>query len=384
MNVTIAAGRERVLDQDRGAGQEAAPGPERAAAEAVAAARRGDRRRQLREREDHARVHGRHQDVAIIRPPQPPSARPKFQPAKSPEMTYATPEAGEQDPARRAALQLALLHVVGADLLVVDAPASAAVAQPSGPLSKGMTNRPLGRRLGLRGGRMSSAALRSPESRARTPATTAAAPGPAPAPPPPSSSSPRGRSSGAASCESTRRDDRAEAEEQRRAGHVEDDRGEHAEDDVAGGHAGAPRAHRAEERYIEPFSVDRAGEDPFGALEVLADELRRRPASSCRSSRSTSWACWALDCASTGAGWAMWAISSPIWPWTSVIAATSRVGAGRLGEPEVEEHVGAAVDREVADLAHRLDVLAQARQRRRAPTPRSAASTTAPTSTATR
>ena len=29
--------------------------------------------------------------VAISRPPQPPSARPKFQPAKSPEMTYATP-----------------------------------------------------------------------------------------------------------------------------------------------------------------------------------------------------------------------------------------------------------------------------------------------------
>jgi hypothetical protein len=29
--------------------------------------------------------------VAISRPPQPPSASPKFQPAKSPEMTYATP-----------------------------------------------------------------------------------------------------------------------------------------------------------------------------------------------------------------------------------------------------------------------------------------------------
>jgi hypothetical protein len=29
--------------------------------------------------------------VAMKRPPQPPSARPKFQPAKSPEMTYATP-----------------------------------------------------------------------------------------------------------------------------------------------------------------------------------------------------------------------------------------------------------------------------------------------------
>ena len=29
--------------------------------------------------------------VAISSPPQPPSARPKFQPAKSPEMTYATP-----------------------------------------------------------------------------------------------------------------------------------------------------------------------------------------------------------------------------------------------------------------------------------------------------
>ena len=29
--------------------------------------------------------------VAISRPPQPPSASPKFHPAKSPEMTYATP-----------------------------------------------------------------------------------------------------------------------------------------------------------------------------------------------------------------------------------------------------------------------------------------------------
>ena len=29
--------------------------------------------------------------VAIISPPQPPSASPKFQPAKSPEITYATP-----------------------------------------------------------------------------------------------------------------------------------------------------------------------------------------------------------------------------------------------------------------------------------------------------
>ena len=45
----------------------------------------------------------------------------------------------------------------------------------------------------------------------------------------------------------------------------------------------------------------------------------------------------------------MWPISSLIAPWTSVIAATSRGGAGGLGEAEVEEHVGLAVDREVVD-----------------------------------
>ena len=54
-------GREDVLDEDRRAGQEAAPGAERAAGEAVAAARRRQDRGQLGEREDQTGVHHAHQ-----------------------------------------------------------------------------------------------------------------------------------------------------------------------------------------------------------------------------------------------------------------------------------------------------------------------------------
>ena len=119
--------RDRVLDQDRRAGQEAAPRAERAAAEAVAAAGGRDRRRQLREREDHARVHRPHQDRGDQQ-----AAPAALGEAEVPAGEVARDhvrdaEPGEQDPARRALLQLPLLHVLAADLLVLDAPACTAL-----------------------------------------------------------------------------------------------------------------------------------------------------------------------------------------------------------------------------------------------------------------
>ncbi len=51
--------RDRVLDEDRRAGEKAAPRAHRPARERVAAARGRHRRRHLRQREDHARVHER-------------------------------------------------------------------------------------------------------------------------------------------------------------------------------------------------------------------------------------------------------------------------------------------------------------------------------------
>ena len=87
---------------------------------------------------------------------------------------------------------------------------------------------------------------------------------------------------------------------------------------------------------------------------------------SCRSSRSTSWACWALDCSSTGIGMGDVGDQLAHLPLDLRHRRHQPRGARRLGEPEVEEHVGAAVDREVAHLVHRLHVLAQRRQLGRA------------------
>ena len=62
MNTTIAAGCHGVLDEDRGAGGEAAERAERAAGEAVAGAGHREGRRQLGQAKHHAGVHDRHQD----------------------------------------------------------------------------------------------------------------------------------------------------------------------------------------------------------------------------------------------------------------------------------------------------------------------------------
>ena len=55
--------------------------------------------------------------VAISSPPQPPSARPKFQPGEVAGDDVGDAEPGEQDPARGALLELALLEVVAPDVL---------------------------------------------------------------------------------------------------------------------------------------------------------------------------------------------------------------------------------------------------------------------------
>ena len=74
--------RDGVLDEDRRAGEEAAPRPQRAPREGVAAAGGRDASRRARRARRPCTVYiTAMRIVAISSPPQPPSARPKFQPA---------------------------------------------------------------------------------------------------------------------------------------------------------------------------------------------------------------------------------------------------------------------------------------------------------------
>ena len=109
-----------VFDEDRGAGEEAAPGPEGAAGEAVAAAGGRDHRRQLGEREAHAQVHGGHQQGGEEHP-----APAALGQAEVPAGVVAGDHVGDaepdqQDPAGGAFLQLTVLEVVSVDAFEVD------------------------------------------------------------------------------------------------------------------------------------------------------------------------------------------------------------------------------------------------------------------------
>ncbi|MNF90602.1 hypothetical protein D3C84_731720 [compost metagenome] len=104
-----------VLDEDRRAGEEAAPGAEGGAGEAVAAAGGGDHRRQLGQREALAQVHGRHQQGGDEH-----AAPAALGQAEVPAGVVAgdhvgDAEADQQHPAGRALLELAVGEVVGID-----------------------------------------------------------------------------------------------------------------------------------------------------------------------------------------------------------------------------------------------------------------------------
>src|SRR5690606_13570318 len=105
-------GREDVLDQDGRAGEEAAPGAERTAREAVAAARGGQDRGQFGQGEDHAGVHGAHQHHGDRQ-----AAEAALGQAEVPARVVAGDDVGDaearqQQPAGAAAAQPAAVQVV--------------------------------------------------------------------------------------------------------------------------------------------------------------------------------------------------------------------------------------------------------------------------------
>ncbi|MNJ46936.1 hypothetical protein D3C77_420790 [compost metagenome] len=109
-----------VFDQDRRAGEESAPGAERAAGKAVAATGGGDHRGQLGEGKTHAQVHGRHQQRGEEHP-----APATLGQAEVPAGVVAgnhigNAEADQQYPACCALFQFTLLEIVGADFFKVD------------------------------------------------------------------------------------------------------------------------------------------------------------------------------------------------------------------------------------------------------------------------
>ena len=112
-------------------------------------------------------------------------------------------------------------------------------------------------------------------------------------------------------------------------------------------------------------------------IRIARSPSPRRTAASIRA------CCWFAQASSSG-GWAMWAIRSLISPWASVIAATSRPAAGRLGEPDVPAHVGLPVARGSPPAPR--PSRPRARRAARAPprSARSAASTATASSTASR
>ena len=93
---------------------------------------------------------------------------------------------------------------------------------------------------------------------------------------------------------------------------------------------------------------EEAREDVFGALDVVADRGCTAPFESCLPSSFTSLRCWEFEWVSTLSGWAIRVINSLIRPWTSVISVTQPRRVRRLGHPDVEADVRAAIDLEVA------------------------------------
>ncbi len=91
---------------------------------------------------------------------------------------------------------------------------------------------------------------------------------------------------------------------------------------------------------------------PRGARASASPPARRRRAAAARraggAGRSSG--------VSTSSGWAMRAMRSLIWPWTSVIAVTSRGECAASASADVEAHVGAPVVLEVARLVSAMPV----------------------------
>src|SRR5918996_826815 len=146
-------GGDRVLDQDGRAGGEPAQRSERATGEAVARARDRQRRRKLGEAEHHARVHDGHEDRGDEQPAPAALRQPEVPTREVARDDVRDPQTGEQDPARRPALQLTPGHVGLAGALVlraVDLPSTPAghvrtsEFRPAAP-GYGSSDRPLAR-----------------------------------------------------------------------------------------------------------------------------------------------------------------------------------------------------------------------------------------------
>ena len=113
-------GGDGVFDQDRGAGEESAPGPESAAGKTVAAAGRGDHRGQFGQGKAHAQVHGGHQQCGDKHPAPAALGQAEVPASVVTRNHIGHTQAHQQDPAGSAFFQFTLLEIFGADFFEVD------------------------------------------------------------------------------------------------------------------------------------------------------------------------------------------------------------------------------------------------------------------------
>ena len=109
---------------------------------------------------------------------------------------------------------------------------------------------------------------------------------------------------------------------------------------------------------------------------------RTAPAASPRRSSLTSWRCWSLERVRTSVGWAISAIRSLIWPWTSVIAVSRRGEAAASARPMWKRMSVRRYSSKSSALA--IPAVSSSSRESCSALERSAASRTEPASTATR